>query len=506
MEELNQLVDQAKYFVLHAPRQTGKTTCLKAFVDYLNTEGRYRACYFNVEVGQASRDNADMAFKIILSEIARRADKTERQRLLEFIKPILSGERPAVSGFSEMLEYWSELDPRPLVLVIDEADALIGDTLISLLRHLRGGYDKRRQHAFPWSVILCGIRDVRDYRLYSSVEKTVITGGSAFNIKSKSLRLGDLDRAQVESLLSQHTTATGQIFTPDAIEAIWQLTQGQPWLVNALAYQACFEDKRNRDRSRHIDLEQISEAKEALILRKDTHLDQLGDKLREDRVRRVVQPILLSDENERAGDGINVDDLQYCIDLGLVRKTPRGLIISNPIYREVIPRELTSDAQEFLIPRFEPNWVRPDGLLDVSKLMVQFQEFYQENGESWTCRFAYREAGPQLLLQAFLQRVINGQGRIEREYALGTGRTDLYLRWPHPSGVQKAVIELKVLHKGLESTIAKGLKQVSAYADRCGAAEIHLLIFMRDPNISIEQRVFRRDENFEGRQIIVWGM
>jgi hypothetical protein len=120
---------------------------------------------------------------------------------------------------------------------------------------------------------------VRDYRLFSSVEKTVITGGSAFNIKSKSLRLGDFDRAQVENLLGQHTIATGQLFTPEAIDTIWQLTQGQPWLVNALAYQACFEDKRNRERSRTIDVEQISDAKEALILRRDTHLDQLGDKL-----------------------------------------------------------------------------------------------------------------------------------------------------------------------------------------------------------------------------------
>ncbi len=505
MEELVLLVDQAKYFVLHAPRQTGKTTCLKAFVDYLHKEGRYRACYFNVEAGQASRDNKEEAFRVILSQIASRADDAESPRLLEFIKPILSGEYPAVSGFSELLQYWSKLDPRPLVLMIDEADALIGDTLISLLRQLRAGYDKRRQHAFPWSVILCGIRDVRDYRLYSLADKTIVTGGSVFNIRSESLRLGDFDRAQVENLLNQHTVATGQIFLPDAIEAIWQLTQGQPWLVNALAYQACFKDKRGRDRSRPIDLPSIEDAKEALILRRDTHLDQLADKLREERVRRVVQPILLSDGSSEEAF-VDLDDLQYCIDLGLIRQTPEGPAIANPIYREVVPRELTSDTQEFLKARFKLNWVRADGSLDITKLIAEFQEFYQENGEIWASRFAYQEAGPQLLLQAFLQRVINGQGRIEREYALGTGRTDLFLRWPNSSGIQKVVFELKVLRKGIERTIVDGLKQISSYADRCGASETHLLIFMRNQNIPIEQRAFRRNENFDGRIVSVWGL
>jgi hypothetical protein len=391
-----------------------------------------------------------------------------------------------------------------LVLVIDEADSLVGDTLITLLRLLRSNYDQR-PHSFPSSVVLCGVRDVRDYRIRMS-DQSVITGGSAFNIKSESLRLGDFDPSQVKNLLSQHTAATGQIFTSEAIETIWELTLGQPWLVNALAYEVCFRNKRNRDRSRSMDTQQISEAKEALIIRRDTHLDQLGDKLREDRVRRVIQPILLSDENEQTLVSVDADDIQYCIDLGLIRKTANGLAISNPIYSEVIPRELTSDAQEFLVSRFRPDWVKPDGLLDVCKLMAQFQEFYQENGEAWASRFAYREAGPQLLLQAFLQRVANGQGRIEREYALGTGRTDLYLRWPHQSGVQKVVIELKILRKSLERTVADGLKQVSSYADRCGAAEAHLLIFVRDPNIQGKERAFRRNECLNGRQIAVWGL
>jgi hypothetical protein len=394
-----------------------------------------------------------------------------------------------------------------LVLFIDEVDALVGDTLISLLRGLRSGYD-RRPTSFPSSVILCGVRDVRDYRIHSSSSssenKSIITGGSAFNIKAESLRLDDLDKQQIELLLGQHTEATGQTFTSEAIDTIWNLTLGQPWLVNALAFQACFVNEEGKNRAHPIDRELIELSKEKLILRRDTHIDQLADKLRENRVRRVIQPILLGDQN--AETFVQPDDLQYCLDLGLIKYTDRGPAIANPIYREIIPRELISDTQEFLKARFAPNWVSNDGSLDVPKLMAQFQEFYCENGEIWSNRLAYREAGPQLLLQAFLQRVINGQGRIEREYALGTCRTDLFLRWPFASGVQKTVIELKLLHKSLERTIAEGMAQVVAYAERCRADQIHLLVFTKKANVPMNERVFRRNETFQGHSITIWGM
>lgn len=176
------------------------------------------------------------------------------------------------------------------MLLIDEIDALIGDTLISGLRQLRGGYDKRPA-GFSQSIILCGVRDIRDYRIHSSREKTVITGSSAFNIKAKSLRLEDFDRSETDMLLTQHTGETGQVCTDAARERIWYLTNGQPWLVNALGYETCFKIKAHRDRSVTITAEIVDTAKENIILRRETYLDQLTDKLKEQRVQRIIEPI-----------------------------------------------------------------------------------------------------------------------------------------------------------------------------------------------------------------------
>ena len=145
-----------------------------------------------------------------------------------------------------------------------------------MLRQLRAGY-ARRPAGFPQSVVLCGVRDVRDYRIHSGSANEIVAGGSAFNVKAKSLRLGDFSRDEVTALLGQHTAETGQAFTAGALELVWERTQGQPWLVNALAADACFENKEGRDRSRHIDTEAILATQERLILRRETHLDQLAE-------------------------------------------------------------------------------------------------------------------------------------------------------------------------------------------------------------------------------------
>ena len=514
LEEVEMLLAQKKYFVLHAPRQTGKTTSMLALMAHLNRQGQYKTLYTNVEVAQAAREDVAQAMNDILREMSLNArfylqDSFLEKEIDRFLVPRGHG-----TALTMSLAAWAEVSQKPLVVFFDEVDSLVGDTLISFLRQIRSGYT-RRPSSFPQSIILCGIRDVRDYRIHASSEKEIITGGSAFNIKAKSLRLGDFIETDVYSLLEQHTHDTGQPFTSEAKACIWHLTHGQPWLVNALAYECCFEIKEGRDRSRTIDKDMVDQAKENLISRRETHLDQLADKLQEERVQRVISPML-------QGQDLNVrlDDIQYVEDLGLIRKTKQGQVIANPIYGEIIPRELTVSQQTNLEARYDQAWyVGENGRLHVEKLLSAFQAFFREHSESWLERFQYKEAGPQLLMQAFLQRVINSGGRIEREYGLGRMRTDLLLLWPlnaaepgQPSWtrwqgpVQKVVIELKILYKSLESTVADGLKQTWAYMDRCGAADGHLVVFDRRPEVPWKEKIFQRRERFEGEVIGIWGM
>lgn len=502
LSEILFLIEQRKYFVLHAPRQTGKTSSLLALMDYLNHGGKYACLYINVEAAQGARENVGRGVRAILNELGSRARIYLKDDFPDNIWPDTLERSGEDAALNEVLTQWAQQCSKPLILLIDEIDSLVGDTLISVLRQIRSGYDKRPDH-FPHSLILCGVRDVRDYRIHSGREKAVITGGSAFNIKAESLRLGDLTEEETYRLYRQHTDETGQTFDSEALELVWQYTRGQPWIVNALGYEVCFKMKENRNRSRPICAEKITEAKENLILRRETHLDQLVDKLQEERVQRVIEPVLAG--TTTVGK-IRKDDAEYVRDLGLIRIAPNGeIFLSNPIYQEIIPRELSWILQIRLSEKSE--WyITADGRLDMNELLVAFQEFFREHSEHWIERFQYKEAGPQLLLQAFLQRIVNAGGRIEREYGLGRKRTDLLVIWPRDQRLQKIVVELKILYASLEKTIAEGLIQTAAYMDRCGSTEGHLVIFDRSENKSWEEKIFRREESFEEKKIVVWGM
>ena len=507
LDDVLMLIRQKKYFVLHAPRQTGKTSCMLALRDYLNEHGEYIAVYANVESGQAFRNDVLQVVAGVCEVIARETRLILRSNIAEEIFAQVRN-IPPTTQLATFLSTLSESLPKPFVLFIDEIDALVGDSLVSVLRQIRSGY-VNRPHSFPSSIVLCGVRDVRDYRIVLS-NQDIVTGGSAFNIKAESLRLGNFTPEEVHQLYMQHTAETGQVFDEACFPMIWEATEGQPWLVNALGYEVTVRMKENRDRSVRIIPEMIYRAQEQIIYRRDTHIDILIDKLKEPRVKRVIEPILANSDD--ADDGlIPSDDIQYVADMGLIKvEKGKNRRIANGIYREIIPRELTWSTQDGL-PQ-QPQWYQnPDNSINMKKLLTDFQQFFRQNSDAWIGKFDYAEAGPQLLLQAYLQRIVNGGGYIDREYGLGRKRTDLLIRKPLTNGyggpVQRVVLELKIKRGSLENVIDDGLRQTAEYMDLVGSVdEGHLIIFDRSKEKSWEDRIWHESREYHHRPITVWGM
>jgi hypothetical protein len=350
----------------------------------------------------------------------------------------------------------------------------------------------------------------------------IITGGSCFNIKAKSFRLGDFSQNEVRELYEQHTAITGQVFEEEVYPKVWDLTHGQPWLVNALGNQVTFEMPEGRDRSRPITLDMIEEASNQLILARATHLEHLADKLHEPRVRRVIAPMVTGENwSEEGAEKPVPDDLQYVIDLGLIRNDGGNYVIANGIYREVLPRELSYIMQVSMTSRpTQPWYVNADGGIDMGKLLREFQQFFRENIESWKEGYDYKEASFQLLLQAFLQRIVNGGGLIDREYALGRGRVDLLVRWRYPKnsgvsplslnhGQQRIVLELKTIRANShdpKGIFSNGLEQTARYAAQSAADEAHLIICDERPDRSWDEKIYERLERYADTDIRVWGV
>lgn len=501
VRELLPLIEQQLYFVVHAPRQVGKTTSMIGLAKELTASGKYASVLVTCEQGAVFKDDVVLAEKAILE---RWYSQAHHILPLELCPPPVQ-ERGAGTGIVQFLQSWSQTCPRPVVLFVDEIDSLENQALISVLRQLRAGFASRPAH-FPVSIALIGMRDVRDYKVASGGSQRLHTA-SPFNVKAESLTLRNFTQEEIAELYLQHTAATGQTFTPEALELAWTLTRGQPWLVNALARQMV--ERLVPDRTQTITAAHVEQAKDLLIQRRDTHLDSLAERLREERVRRLIAPMI---SGEFPPD-VPEDDWQYVLDLGLLRKDPQfGMVVANPLYQEVLPRVLTSTL-EYSMGAVYPSWLTLEGKLDLDALLQAFLSFWRQHGEPLMNAAPYAEIAPHLVLMAFLHRVANGGGKVDREYAIGSGRLDLFL---NHKGV-KLAIECKVKRKEGHDPVKEGLVQLDRYleglgwpAGTAGNAQFQAWLFITDRTASAERTrarmLNRRRKTPQGREVLViWG-
>jgi len=485
------LIEDHKYFTLTAGWQTGKTTSAKWLEKHLNATGQWRAMWVDLETAREQSDPVK-GFRTILHKFLEVCGRVHPDIPRLELDTLL--QTPSRS-LSVLLSHVAHQSERPWVIFFDEADCLVGETMVSFLTQLREGYLDRFNRPFPASVVLVGRRQVRDFILREEDRRVVAWMGtsSPFNVSAEALTIGSFNEPEVTELLSQHTALTGQIFLPEAAAKIYELGQGHPWLTNALADQIV--DRDVEDRSVAITPEHVEVAKETIILERRSHIDSLIARLREDRVRRVLDPMLAG---EQTPNDVLHDDFAYVLGLGLIRKSQGHYQVANPIYREVIPRALNYDRQMQIWN--DPAWyVRPDGSLDMPKLFKDWQTFWRKDGHLAAEGFSYRESGPHLMLMAFLQRVVNGGGKIEREYGLGRGALDLLVCWQS----EKHAIELKIRRD--TETEADALEQLAGYLDKLGITEGWLVLFDLRKELSWKEKLFIRETSYEGKVIRVVG-
>jgi len=496
--DLSLLVDRGLYFVLHAARQTGKTTAMRAFAARLRAKGRV-ALWATLETSQGIED-VSQAEPLWMMAIALAAEDQLEPALRPPAREGWMG-REVGGRLLQWLRAWcAALPDRSVILLLDEADVVAGPALVSLLRQLRAGFMDRGPGNFPVSVGLVGMRDLRDY-LARSKDGLQVNPGSPFNIKAASLTLRDFDAAEVAELLAQHTQDTGQIFTEEAAAEVYRQTRGQPFLVNALA--AIATQDLAPDRGVPITAAIIGAARDRLILSRTTHIDALAERLREPRVARIVASVLLSDQPEAIS--YRHDDFQYVLDLGLIRQGDEGAEAANPIYQEVLGRELSYDYQESL-PRPRWQWRTQAGHLDMPVLIEQFLHWWRDNAaivEEHAER-GYAEAVPHLAFMGFLQKVVNGGGQVHREFAAGRGAIDLLVHY----GDRRHVIELKRVpprHRTLAYVRGQGLEQLQRYLGEVGEREGWLIIFDQRPGRGWDERLWAEDLTLDGRLLHLRG-
>ena len=495
---IRELVAGGNYFVIHAPRQTGKTTALKALVREINERGDMFALYCTLETLQNATDVDDTMVKIIT--LLRRGvlavpALVERLGDPNVVLAINQELGWTVTAVADMLTTICRKADKPIVVFFDEADCLIGNALISFLRQLRDGYVNRKEIPFPKSIALVGMLDVRDYKAQIRPDGESLGQISPFNIIRKDLLIPNFTEDDIRTLYAQHTAETGQVFADGVLEDVWRLTRGQPWLVNAIACE-CVEEIHRFRYTEPITAADVEAAKEAIIRRRDTHVDSLMERMREPRVRRIVEPLILGDETELTA---NDDDWRFITDLGLLRVEEGTLVPANPMYAEIIGRYLSRGEQDRMIRSVpETPWVKDDGL-DMAGIMSAFQRFWRENSGADRDIMGYREAVPHLVLMAFLQRVTNGGGHINREMAVGQGRLDLCVEF---RGARYAIeVKTSANFKG-----EKSYEQCAKYLDTLKLTEGWMPIFDKSKTKTWDEKIYVRDEACDGKVIHVVGL
>ncbi|MDR2168681.1 MAG: AAA-like domain-containing protein, partial [Planctomycetaceae bacterium] len=283
LQGVEQLISMGQYFVIHSARQSGKTTYLKDLNQRLNTEEKYYVLYCSLEEVQVMPE-AERGIPAILDCLIFALQKSSIPFIYDKEYEEYKKNRPLILLTMFLTEVVKSLD-KPLVILFDEADCLSEGTLISFLRQLRSGYNDRSVTPFVHSVALVGMRNIRDYKAQIRPDSESLGSSSPFNIVTKSLTLTNFTKDEIIQLYQQHTNETGQIFNDDAIELVWNQTQGQPWLVNAIAHEVIFEILQS-DQTQPITLELVNRAIQNIILNRPTHIDSLLERLKETRVRR----------------------------------------------------------------------------------------------------------------------------------------------------------------------------------------------------------------------------
>jgi hypothetical protein len=516
---VEKMIDKENYFILHAPRQSGKTTFIKTLANKINSDGNYYALYCSLASLQVVADTKKAIDTIadLINEVLNNSDIPSLNSLAYPDDAIpQSGEAVKIKKMLKRL--CVNLD-RDLIVFFDEADCLSGPPLLTFLTQIRDGFIDRfdsPKSKFPRSLALVGLRNIRDYITSSHPEAKQSHLASPFNIVAERFTLANFTRTETGILYRQHTEATGQVFTDQAVERAWHWSEGQPWLVNALAHEIVNRQLKG-EHSKTVTETDFDLAARTLIRRQDTHLDSLMNRLSEPRIRRVMEAVIAC-ANSFPSE-ISRDDRRYALELGRLKEgSSEGQTYqpANPIYQEVIIRSLTSNLQENIPAEYiskAKQWM--DGTkLDMKGLLESFQTYWRENCEIMSDKYIkdsllaasiknilerqgiddtdgiifkdlYEgikkslktiadEASALLVLYAFLQRVLNGGADfLQREYALGRLRSDIcvsYLGRRYP-------LELKI--KGRLSR-EESLEQLSGYMDRCGAAEGWLVVFDRN--------------------------
>jgi hypothetical protein len=479
------IVEQGRYFVLHAPRQLGKTTLLLDLAAEINREKSRVAAVVSLEPG-AAFPGVDAAELAMLD--------SWRYDLAAYLPADVSVPRwpdaPPGNRIGAALSAFAQDCPRPLVLFLDGLDTLSREVRVSVIRQIRAG-KSRRPRGFPSTIGFASLRDPRELDT-AQEPANASTPTSSISLEAEVITLPSFTREHVGEVCESLAEQLSQPVLQTAVDRVFDLTRGVPFFVSSLG-QRLFEMFELRKGP--ITAADVDKARDVLIERRGGVLDEAVDRMRDARFKSMLEQV-----GSTALWDLSSAEARAAVDLGIIHEMPDGSVqFTNAIWRLVVTRQFPS-AKSSMFTTDKPAWVRPDGRLDPEKLLETFLEFWRRHGDQIFAGATYGELSP-LVLTAFLNGIIKNGGIIEREYALGRGRMDVCIR----QGGSAVALVVKVRRERDADPAVEGLGQVDASLARHALEHGWLVIFDRRKGLPpVSQRIRATTaETPAGRQIVV---
>jgi hypothetical protein len=481
--QLTKYIEQKKCFNLNAPPQTGKTSVIQEYAKKLNFSGNYQALYVDFKRCEIKDSNNILKniFKILWQfQIAIIHQLRECDKICYFLKKLLSKDISSPLSFTEFIQYWCDSSTKPVILFIDNLDSISGDTFIHIAQQLTYGFLSVQNS--PQSIGLASTHNIKKYNIWSHQNQRIIPVHTIFTLEMPTLELQNFTKHQIKNFFAQHAHATGQVVTDDALDYIFHLTQGHPWLVNLLGYYACF--KLATTRNQPITKKVIEQAQHTIMYEQDIKNDLILERFGEPIARSIIHAII-------TGTAFDNDQITHTVlDIESLKKT--GMDIASLIYQELAQNHPTESQKA--IASFD--WYQDcSGALNTPKLLSTFQQFYRNNAEYWKSKFKSKKSAPFLLFKAFLETIIGKNISFQhKQFVASKHSAFMIIPWKF----QRIAINLTL-------ALSDNTQEMEYYMKTHHATEGHIIHFDQDSDRSYNDKKQHHKNIFIAKnQIILW--
>ena len=471
-------VEEGKYVVLFAPRQTGKTTFFQAALETLTvtqTESALKFGYFPIQLNFDVYKNTSVAdfydhlYQDICEEfenLFQKRGETLPEALSQFLANTKLTTPHAMRRFFRNLKRL--LMPQKFVLIIDEFDGIPQDALSDFLHTLRHIYIAGKPRC-PHSVGIVGVKSIAQLNYDRSI--------SPFNIQDE-FHLPNFTLEQVQELLGQWTDEVGQVFVPEVITSIHKQTAGQPVLVNRFAQ--ILTEELDILKTEPITIAHFSKAHTQLLEEDNTNFTHLLTNIRRDpRFEKLLMRIMERDDG--VDFNLRSDIINELATYGVIARGDDGMCeIINPIYLYCILqafKPVVNGLEDEYLDEDTRNdffdYLTSEGHIDMESLLDNFRDFIARVGfRILQVPDTPQESVSRHLLLAYLDQFVKLIGGFMHiEVQTGRGRMDIIIT----HNQRKYIVETKIWRG--DNRYQAGKKQLAVYLRTEGVKEGYYIVF-----------------------------